>query len=239
VKQHKFFLRFLPFLVGLALSACGTLSGGPLRTESRVVELEGAESVQVNITMEAGRLRLEGGSRALMEGAFTYNIQEWRPEVNYFVNGDTGILTIQQPPGIEINPQAGTSQYDWNLRFNNQVPIDLNTVLGAGEAVLYLGDINLTRLLVTTGAGSTILDLRKNWQDDLQVDITGGLGEVTLQLPTRTGVRLETSGLAMVNASDLERDGNVYVNQIFGQTENSLFITFQTGLGTLNVEMDS
>jgi hypothetical protein len=238
VKQHKIILRFLPFLVGVILSACGTLSGGPLRTESRVVELEGADSVQVDITIGAGRLRLEGGSRALMEGAFTYNIEEWRPEVNYIVNEDAGILTIQQPRGIEINPQVGASQYDWNLRFNNQVPIDLNMVLGAGEAVLYLGDINLTRLSVTTGAGSTILDLRKNWQNDLQVDITGGVGEVTVQLPTRTGVRLETSGLAVVNASDLERDGNVYVNQIFGQTDNSLFITFQTGMGTLNLEME-
>jgi hypothetical protein len=238
VKQHEIILRFLPFLVGLVLSACGSLSGGPLRTESRVVELEGAESVQVDISMGAGRLRLEGGSRALMEGAFTYNIQEWRPAVNYFVNGNTGTLTIQQPPGIEINPQVGVSQYDWNLRFSNQVPLDLNMVLGAGEAVLYLGDINLTWLSVTTGAGSTILDLRKNWQNDLPVEITGGVGEVTLQLPTRTGVRLETSGLAVVNASDLERDGNVYVNQVFGQAENSLFITFQTGLGALNVELE-
>lgn len=219
------------------LVACGPLTGGPLQTESRVVELEGADSAQVEISLGAGRLRVEGGSSRLMEGAFTYNIEEWRPEINYSVSETTGRLVVQPPPGIEILPQVGTSQYDWNLRMNSQVPMELAVVLGAGEGVLHLGDINITRLSVTTGAGSTIVDLRKNWPHDLHAEITGGVGEVTLQLPSTTGVRLETSGLAVVNADDLVREGNVYVNQAFGQTANNLFMTFQAGIGALNVEV--
>jgi hypothetical protein len=188
--------------------------------------------------MGAGRLRLEGSSRALMEGAFTYNIDEWQPEIDYAVSGHTGNLVIQQPSGVDILPQVGASQYDWNLRLNNQIPTMLNVVLGAGEAVLHLGDLNLNSLSVTTGAGSTIIDLRKNWQHDLQVEITGGVGEVTLQLPSSTGVRLETSGLAVVNSNDLIREENIYTSQTFGHTSNSLIVTFQAGIGALNVEID-
>jgi hypothetical protein len=238
VKSFRIHQVILPLLLGIILTACGPLTGGPLRTESRVVELEGVETTQIAVTMAAGRLRLDGGSRALLEGAFTYNIEEWRPEVNYSVVGSMGILTIQQPDGIDILPQAGASQYDWVLRLNSQVPMETTIVLGAGEGVLHLGDLNLTRLSVTTDAGSTIVDLRKNWQNDLHVEINGGVGEITLQLPSSTGVRLETSGLAVVDAQDLVREGNTYINQAFGQTDNSLYVNFQAGIGSLNVEVD-
>jgi hypothetical protein len=214
------------------------LSGGPLRTESQAVELDGVEIAQVEISMGAGRLRLEGGTESLLEGAFTYNIEEWRPEISYSVNGNTGNLIVQQPSGVEILPQAGSSQYDWNLRLNSQVPMDLTVVLGAGEGVLHLGDLNLTDLSVSTGAGSTIVDLRKNWQNDLQAEIIGGIGEVTLQLPSRTGVRLETSGLAVVSAEGLVREGNIYFNQAFQQTNDNLYITFQAGIGALTIELE-
>jgi hypothetical protein len=238
VKPHKAPLVILLLLVEVFLPACVPLTGGPLQTESRVVELEDAETARVDITMGAGRLRLEGGSRALLEGAFTYNIEEWQPEINYSVSGDTGNLVVQQPAGVDVLPQAGASQYDWNLRLNSQVPMELNVVLGAGEGVLRFGDLNLTGLSLTTGAGSTIVDLRKNWQHDLHAEITGGIGEVTLQLPSRTGVRIETSGLAVVNAQDLVREGNTYLNQTFGLTDHNLYVTFQVGTGALNVEVD-
>lgn len=238
MRAYNLYRSTIPLLTGLILAACGPLSGGPLQTESRVVELEGAETVQVTVSMGAGRLRMEGGSRTLLEGAFTYNIQEWRPEINYSVDGETGSLVIQQPPGIDVNPQVGANQYDWNLRLNNQIPIELNVMLGAGEGVLHLGDLFLTKLSITTGAGSTIVDLRKNWPVDLQAQITGGVGEVTLRLPASTGVRLETSGLAAVNAGNMEKEGNIYFNQAYGQSEHSLHVIFQAGIGELNIEME-
>jgi hypothetical protein len=237
-KSHKILLLYLFLLVAISLAACAPLTGGPLQTETRVVELEGVETTQVEIRMGAGRLRVEGGSRALLEGAFTYNIEEWRPEVNYSINGDIGNLVIQQPAGIDIIPQVGTSQYDWNLSLNSQVPMDLNVILGAGEGVLHLSDLNLTNLAITTGAGTTIVDLRKNWPNDLNAEITGGLGEVKLQLPSRTGVRLETTGLAIVNAGDLIRDGNTYTNQAYEQTGTNLYVSFWAGIGALNVEVN-
>jgi hypothetical protein len=178
MKHKPTFFIFLLW-VGLALSSCSTLSAGPLQTESRLVELGEAESAQVQVSMGAGRLRIDDGSLALLEGAFTYNIPEWRPEVTYTVDGGVGQLIIQQPSGIEILPQRGVSQYDWNLRLNNRVPISMNIMLGAGEAQLYLGELRLSDLSVTTGAGNTIIDLSGDWRHDLNVDIREASGKST------------------------------------------------------------
>jgi len=236
--KHKpsFFIFLL--LVGLALSSCSTLSAGPLQTESRLIELGEAESAQIQVRMGAGRLRIEDGSQALLEGAFTYNIPEWRPELNYTVDGEIGQLLIQQPSGVEILPQRGVSQYDWNLRLNDRVPITMNVVLGAGEAQLYLGELRLSDLSVSTGAGNTIIDLSGAWYNDLNVNIQGGVGQIDLVLPDRVGIRLETSGLALIEVDDLTREGNVYTNPSYGQSQANLLITFQAGLGALNVDIN-
>jgi hypothetical protein len=237
MKHKPTFFIFLLW-VGLALSSCSTLSAGPLQTESRLVELGEAESAQIQVSMGAGRLRIDDGSQGLLEGAFTYNVPEWRPEVTYTVDDGVGQLIIQQPSGIEILPQRGVSQYDWNLRLSGRVPITMNVVLGAGEAQLYLGELRLSDLSVTTGAGNTIIDLSGDWRHDLNVAIRGGVGQIDLSLPGRVGIRLETSGLAVVEADGLTREGNVYTNPSYGQSQPNLSITFQAGLGVLNVDID-
>jgi hypothetical protein len=237
MKHKPTFFIFLLW-VGLALSSCSTLSAGPLQTESRLIELGEAESAQIQVSMGAGRLRIEEGSQALLEGAFTYNVPEWRPEVTYTVDDGVGQLIIQQPSGIEILPQRGVSQYDWNLRLSDRVPLSMNVVLGAGEAQLYLSELRLSDLSVATGAGNTIIHLNGNWQHDLNVDIRGGVGQIDLSLPGRVGIRLETSGLAVVEADGLTREGNVYTNPGYGQSQPNLSITFQAGLGALNIDID-
>jgi hypothetical protein len=235
--KHKPTFFIILLWVGLALSSCSTLSAGPLQTESRLIELGEAESAQIQVRMGAGRLRIEDGSQALLEGAFTYNIPEWRPELTYTVDGEIGQLLIQQPSGVEILPQRGVSQYDWNLRLNDRVPITMDVVLGASEAQLYLGELRLSDLSVTTGVGNTIIDLSGDWYHDLNVNIQGGVGQIDLRLPERVGIRLETNGLAVVEADGLTRDGNVYTNPGYGQSQANLSITFQAGLGALNVEI--
>ena len=239
--KHNLLLFIFLLLAGLALSlapsSCSTLSAGPLQTESRLIELDGAESAHIDVRMGAGRLRIEDGSQALMEGAFTYNIPEWRPEIAFSVDGEIGQLFIQQPAGIEILPQRGVSQYDWNLRLNDRVPISMNVVLGAGEAQLYLGELRLSDLSVATGAGNTIIDLSGEWQNDLNIEINGGVGQIDLRLPSRAGIKLETSGMAVVNTDGLVKDRNIYTNLSYGQSQHNLFITFRAGLGAMNVEI--
>jgi hypothetical protein len=130
---------------------------GPVQTESQTVELEGAESVTVDLRMGAGELTVSGGGDALMEAHFTYNVAEWDPIVDYSVSGDQGELTVRQ---LEVQDLVVDNyRYEWDLRFAEDVPMDMTIRLGAGRSNLDLADLALTSLTVNAGAGDTTAGL--------------------------------------------------------------------------------
>ena len=59
--------------------------------------LGAAHSVQVNLNMKAGELKVGGGATKLMDADFTYNVPEWKPEVHYEVSAGVGNLEVEQP----------------------------------------------------------------------------------------------------------------------------------------------
>jgi hypothetical protein len=50
-------------------------------------------------------------------------------------------------------------RYEWDLRLNDDVPMELHVDVGAGRADLKLGSLSLTRLDVAGGAGALTVDL--------------------------------------------------------------------------------
>ena len=68
---------------------------GELKTEQQSVQLWGAKTVKVDLSMGAGELTLVGGASDLLDASFTYNVAEWQPEVQYSVSGQQGTLTIE------------------------------------------------------------------------------------------------------------------------------------------------
>jgi hypothetical protein len=232
---------------------------GALQTESQSVERGGAESVRVEIVMGAGELDLAGGADHLLDADFTYNVAEYRPEVAY----SNDVLTIRQP---DVKGRASIwdlddYRYEWSLRLNDGVPMELSVNLGAGRANLDLGTLSLTgldidagagevavdlsgassltRLNVEMGAGRLNLDLTGDWQGDLDTKIEGGIGGATLRLPRGVGVRVEMEGgLGTVNAKGLAKDGSVYVNDAYGRSTVTLHIDVQAGVGAIDLELE-
>jgi hypothetical protein len=93
-----FYLRGLALALILVLVlAAGCARAAELRTERRSVELEGAESVRTDLSMSSGDILVGGGAVNLMDATFTYNVPEWKPEVNYGGLGDEKGLTVEQP----------------------------------------------------------------------------------------------------------------------------------------------
>lgn len=236
-----------------------TVEVGELQHESQTVELGEAKTARVKVDMGAGELTIRGGADSLMEADFTYNVADWRPQVEYTVVSDQGRLEVRQPDIRRIN-WGDEVRNEWDLRFNNTVPLEMAINLGAGESDLELGALNLTELDINGGAGdtrvdlsgnqsltrmdfkmgvgATTFDLRGDWQQDLAVDIKGGVGQTTLRLPSEIGVRVEvTSGLGNVSAVGLHRDGNAYINDAYGKSDSTLTITIQAGVGEINLEV--
>ncbi|TFG49642.1 MAG: hypothetical protein E4H33_01820, partial [Anaerolineales bacterium] len=138
-----------------------------IRSQSEKVELEDAESVNVDILMRAGKLEVNGGADSLLEGEFFYSNRAYAPEVSYRVRSNgVGSLQILQDdkPGIQIPPSY---KNDWDLTFNNDIPMDMEVTLGAGESILNLGDLALDNFTMQMGAGESYVDLSGDIKDDL------------------------------------------------------------------------
>ncbi len=250
-------------LVLLAANGCvGTgprLRVGELQTESKVVERGGADSVRVEIEMGAGELNVAGGADGLLAADFRYNVADFKPEVAYSDN----VLTVRQPDveGRASLWDVGDYRYEWDLRLNDSVPMEMRINLGAGTAGLKLSSLSLTRLDIDAGAGDIAvdlagvpsltrlnakmgagrltLDLTGDWQADLDAKIEGGVGGATLRLPHSVGVRVEAEGgLGTVNASGLTKDGSVYVNDAYGQSAVTLHINVKAGVGVIDLELE-
>jgi N-terminal domain of toast_rack, DUF2154 len=221
----------------LGLVSCHVSSGPPAgetHTMSKTVPLGQQKSVDVEIKMGAGELRVANGSSDLMNADFTYNVDAWRPEVRYDASGDRGMLTIQQPSGM--HNYRGKTRYDWDLRFNNHVPMEMNVNMGAGKANLNLAGLNLSHLSLNVGAGEADIDLDGAWQHDMVAAIHGGVGKVTLHLPSDVGVRTTVhGGLGAIHAKGFSKNGDAYTNSIYGKSQVNLNVQVEGGMGEVNL----
>jgi hypothetical protein len=224
----------------VALLLVGCSSGarvGPLRTESQSVELGDAKSVNVEINMGAGNLDVTGGADKLLEADFTYNVAKLQPEVKY----TDGTLIVWQPGSQGLPALPGITDYrnEWGLRLSDEVPMDLSVVLGAGSSNLELAGLSLTGLNVSLGAGEYMIDLSGDWTHDLDVSIDAGAADLTMRLPKDVGVRVEVDrGPAVIEASSLVQDGDIYTNAAYGVSNVTLHVNLTAGIGRINLEVD-
>jgi len=216
--------------------ACGAKQVGDLQRQSQSVDVEEARSVRADLRMGAGELNLSGGADALMEADFSYNVAEWEREVNYEVSGDTGELSVKQD--IIAGVPVGEARNEWDIRLNDEVPTDLNVQMGAGESNLDLDSLTPTGLTLHMGSGKTTVDLTGDYARSLDANIQGGVGEATVLLPSEVGARVSAEGgLRKINAEGLRREGNSYVNDAYGDSEVTVDVDIQGGVGQITVEV--
>ncbi len=240
---------------------CGeTAEIGELVKESRSVEQGDAESVEVDIEMGMGNLHISGGAKNLMEGKFVYNVVGWEPEIEYEVFNGRGELTVRRPVG-QASRLGRRARYEWDIRLDDDVPMNLDIQIGAGEAHLDLGSLSLDRLDVSagagevgvyltgqpsvgkltmeTGAGDVTVDLTGDWRDDLTAVIAGGVGRLTVRLPADVGVRVDADkGIGKITARGFVRDGDTFVNDAYGESDVTLDISCKTGIGAIILELE-
>jgi len=251
-------------LVAVLLLASGcdleNLQVGPIQTKSESVEAGAADVVRAEIKMGNGELQIDGGASALMDAEFTYNVDDWQPDVTYTIGGNQGELTVEQPSVENKFPfDLDDVLYGWDLRFADNMPLELIITLGGGEADLELDTLQLQSLdfeggagsvqidisgstvrilAVKMGAGNVDLDLSGRWQQDLTAEIQSGIGSTSLRLPNDVGVRVEArKGLGEINAAGLNKNGDIYTNQAYGQSEVTLDIKMEGGIGSLNLQL--
>jgi hypothetical protein len=168
-----------------------------------------------------------------MDARFRYNVDDWQPQVNYSENGAQGELLVDQLGDARV-PVGGGLINEWEIQLDENVPMDLEIRTGAGNGQLDLGKLDMTSLTVETGAGVTTVNLAGNWQHDLDVSIKGGVGELTVNLPSEMGVRVEMdTALVTVTANGLINEENGYVNRAFGTALYTLTLKLEAAVGSV------
>ncbi len=221
----------------LALMFSGCEDVGDLTTDTKIVEPAGAESVEVNLKMGAGELRVSGGAQALMEGEFVYRNRRRSPEVDYQVSGGRGVLTVRHRRSG--SPFFGSSRNEWNVRLNGRIPVKLEVDLGAGESRLDLSEIDLRSLTIDMGVGEMKLDLRGRYEQNLDVSIDGGIGSGTIYLPGNVGVRVRVDGgIGSVHAPDFSKSGHYYTNDAYGKSPLTIDVSVDAGIGSIDLRLN-
>lgn len=232
--KHQF-----PALFGLGvlmLTGCvEAIHTGPTQHETKSIPLDKSEMVRAEIKIGAGNLKIRGGSSQLVDTDFTYNVPDWKPEVRYDGSGFRGRLTIEQPS--HHHGSFGNSKYEWDVRFNNEVPLSLNLNFGAGNAELELGSLSLDQLDIHMGVGNLRLDLKGTPKKDYQVSIHGGIGNATIYLPDSAGVVAEArGGIGSVDAQGLRKHGSRYVNEAYENHANvTVRFDIHGGIGSVHL----
>jgi len=253
-------MSFVAVLLVATSVGCGeTAKPGDLVEETHFLGLEGAKRVKAEIEMAIGELTIGGGSDDLLDAEFTYNIKEWKPIIDYRVGRDAGELVIRQRDTKTSSFGRGV-RCEWDLRFGNKVPMDISMEVGAGECRMDFEDLpvsgldlsfgagdvdliiggsnTLTDLDLEAGAGDIMLDLSGDWNVDLNAWIKAGVGKITIHLPADAGVRVTTSkGIGKVSMSGLMKKGSHYVNEAYGDSDATLDIEVETGVGAIELRV--
>lgn len=239
-KQGVKVIVSLLILIAVASTTTGCYRGvrvGDLQTKSQTVERGDADAVNVQIQMGAGKLDVSGGASELLEASFTYNVEELNPEAT-FTDGRLEVKDSGVDVGLTSLVDLAEFRNDWDLKFNEDVPAEMVIELGFGPSNLVLGALTLNSLRINGGAGEVTIDLTGDWRNDLEARIAGGLGDIHLRLPADVGVRIEVeTGIGVVDASGLTRDGNIYTNDAYGSSDVTLQIHIDGGVGNISMDL--
>jgi hypothetical protein len=226
-------------IAALCLTACvdavHRVATGETQHDTQSVDLGKFESARVEIKMGAGELQVEGGSSKLIEADFRYNVLAWKPIFESHTSSFRADVKIEQPQGISAH---GDTDYNWKLRLNDAVPMNIVTHLGAGEAQMNLASLDLQNVEVHMGVGKLDLDLRGKPKRDYNVDIKGGVGEATVHLPNDDKVGIVATaagGIGDVQVEGLEKRDGRWLNRAYERAPVRIHLDVKGGVGDIRL----
>jgi N-terminal domain of toast_rack, DUF2154 len=223
--------RFAAFVAVLFLASC-SFGGGPTIQEHKAIEMDRSESTRLDLKIGAGELKVAGGAAKKMEADFAYS-ETLKPTLESRTSGATSEITISQAEG---GWSFGNNTSRWDLRLNDSVPVEVVAKLGAGQADMNLGSLNLRGVNMDIGVGEVNVDLRGTPKRSYDVRINGGVGEAKVFLPRTVGITANAKGgIGEINVEGLEKRGERWINP--GHENDPVQITLDArgGVGEIRI----
>ena len=219
----------------LVFAGCGFHQAvtGPLAHDSKVIEMGKFEMARFELHMGAGELHIEGGSPKLLEANFDYNVPSWKPMLDANTSSFRADIKISQPNSAT---SFGNQTCRWDLKLNDSLPTNLIAHLGAGEAQMNLGSMDIQNLEVHMGVGELKLDLRGMPKRDENVEVHGGVGEATIYVPNNVGISATAKGgIGDISVEGLEKRDDRWVNKAYDNAPVRIRLDVRGGVGDIHL----
>jgi hypothetical protein len=183
-------------LVGPSLGWAGDTE---VKTASFSEPLDDAASARVNLDLGISNTTISAlaDSPDLFSADLTY-----MGDVEFVAEGETDkIISLSETNeagdlGFNFFGFGGNfddQQLLWDVRLNPAVPIDLDIKGGVGEANLDLSTLNITALDISSGVGAVTLSLPTSGES-YEVSISSGVGQFDVTIPEGPNVTLNIEG---------------------------------------------
>ncbi len=224
-------LSLIPFFVvacdiTVTLPPTEVKSGPTIREDIRVPPLADAGAVaDVTLSFGGGELRLEPGAEvALIEGAATFNVPDFAPEVTVEgsqVRIEQGNLELHGIPTLDDEGLVN----DWSLEIGS-APLELHIAAGAYHGEFEFGGLALHELTIADGAA----DVQLSFLAPNRVE----MGEFRY---TTGASRVRLSGLGHANFESLtfKAGAGDYTLDFTGDLRREASVSIETGLSQVTL----
>ncbi len=268
MKNLTLFLLSVLLITGLISCDIQIKEGNLLErsiTNNNSINIGESDQVKAFIEMSAGELLIEPGASKLIEGEFTYNMEDYTILMDYKEKGtDAGELRISGSSSDNkwvFNRQGGRSENVWNLKINEDIEYELNVELkaglsriniansnvkrlfidaAAGKCEVSLGNSSLESLNINTTAGKVEADFRGDWAQTLEAEITTTVGAVEIWLPNTVNIEMTTSSnLGNIDAGGMTKKGNIYeYRSTTAENPITMYLKVRNTIGKIQVRIE-
>jgi len=222
----KYIFAFLTILA-LATMACGFTinipsvpTPGPDVTDDITVAVPDTEEARLKIQFGAGELTLSPGAEdMLVEGTATYNVPNFKPEIEESDN----MIVIKQGEFQSLNVTDFKNEWDLKL---GETPMDLEINAGAYQGRYEFGGLALTGLTIKDGASDVEVSFSESNLTDMSV------------FRYETGASsVKLTDLANANFDTMFFNGGAgdYTLDFGGELMQDATVRVETGFGNLNL----
>ena len=194
-----------------------------------VIPLGEVDSLKVSIKFGAGKLDLISGEEDVFKGNFQYDKSILKPNIQYEILEETGILTLSQSIKKDLDLPFPYKNR-WNLKLPPGIPMQLYI-----NTATYSGDIDLTNLQIenfylNSGASQTdILFNQPNLIDLKNINIKTGASTINI------------SGLANANFDKMNFTGGAgsYTFDFSGKLTKKSKVSIDAGAAKIILKIPS
>lgn len=177
--KKRYIFLILLFLIFFVIAYDESMAD-EINGENRVIPLGEVDSLKVSIKFGAGKLDLTSGQEDVFEGNFQYDKSILKPNIQYEILGESGILTLSQSIKKDLDLPFPYKNR-WNLKLPSGIPLQLYI-----NTATYSGDIDLTNLQIenfylNSGASQTnIVFNQRNFIDLKNINIKTGASTINV-----------------------------------------------------------